>query len=126
MQECNTIERTKLHEAALKVVSDAVKAGVKIIKGPMLKRKIEKGTINKPSRKKPAVNLKGLNPTEKVKTVLTHHKKLTRVEIITLTNLSACSISRAARTLEDEGFLTRGPSGQGIGREVLFSVVEGK
>lgn len=121
-----TIERAnELHYEALAVVKAAVKAGIKIKKGSNLISKYIKGTINKKSGEKPVNRgeLKGLNPTAKVKFMLARHKELTRIQLVTLTGLSTCSISRAARTLEDEGFLTRGPSGQGVGREVLFSVV---
>ena len=120
----DTAEGNKLHHEALAVIEAAVKSGVKITYGDNLLRSIKKETINNKSRAKPkdAVVLKGLNPTEQVKAVLTQHKQLTRLQIVNLTELSACSISRAANTLEADKFLTRGPSGQGIGREVLFSV----
>lgn len=123
----DTREGNKLHHEALKQCEDWVnaKASNKITKGPNLIRKIEKGTINKPSRAKPKkIVLTGMNPTEMLKAVLTQHKKLTRLQIVDLTGLVASSISIAARKLEDDGFLTRGPAGKGNGREVLFTVVE--
>jgi DNA-binding transcriptional ArsR family regulator len=125
MQECNTAIRTIAHNAALAVVEAFKKAGGKIKLIPCRQRSdILKGTINKTQLIKStgSVILAGLNPTEKVRAVLAKYKKMTRCDIVEHTGLSAPSISRAAKTLEADGFITRGPSGKG--REVLFTVVE--
>ena len=123
----NTIEdANNEHERCQAECEAFKKSGNKIKVGPALISKLEKKTINKKSSAKPSVSaaLKHLNPTQKVKAVLAHHKQLTRVQLIELTGLSSVSITRAVRTLEDELFLTRAQAGDGIGRKTLFSVVE--
>lgn len=126
MDDQGIAQNNERHESRLKQCKDweNAKASNKIKQGPVLIRKIEKGTINKKQQanKKSDLVLAGLNPVEKFKAVLTKHKELTRQELRELTGLAVCTISRSAKILEEDGFLTRGPSGTGIGREVLFSL----
>ena len=112
------------HNEALAVVNKAIKAGAKYTVIPSRQRsdvlpgKFKKVRVNSSN----APILAGLNPTEKFRVTLSHYKELTRRDLIEHTGLAPCTISRSARILEDEGFLTRGPSGVGIGREVLFKL----
>ena len=114
------------HEESLKVVSDAVKAGIKIKQGPVLIRKIEKSSINRKQHAKDnsSLVLAGLSTIEKFKAVLTKHKELTRRKVMDLAGLGNSTVSACAKKLLEEGFLTKELSGNSDGKEILFKLAE--
>lgn len=129
MNDCGTKSNNERHEAALAITEAAIieaatNPKVKYVKVGVAIRGVGKATINKKSRTKVTDEpiLAGLKPVEKFRAMLSHHKQLTRQQLNELTGVDVATLSKCAGILEAEGFLTRGPSGAGMGRGVLFSL----
>lgn len=128
MDDQGTRDNNIRHEEALAQVEAFKKSGGKIKQGPVLIRKLEKSSINLPSRAKPKDEpvLAGLSHIEKFKVVLAKYKKLTRRQVMDLTGMGYSTVSSYAKKLEVEGVLIRDLTGNSDGKEVVFKLVEGK
>lgn len=115
--------RNKLHAESLAIVAAFVRSGNEIKQGDAFKLPTAKA--EKKASKKKAPMMIGLLPVEKVKAVLERFENLTRQEVMSYTFLSACSVSRCAKILETEGFITRYQAG-GMGSVVTYSITGNK
>lgn len=111
----------ELHNQSQAIVDAFLKAGGKIIKQAIVKRKIPKQTINKPDREKPIS--KSETNVNKFERVIKTYMRLTSVEVCMYTGMASPEMFRCARKLQDLGVITR-DTGKGMGGVTVFNLAK--